>query len=578
VFFKGNYLEVGINWNGAFGSSADAPSGFHPNGTMGDLATCSGACYTNTRNIGFVADPDKDGWSTGSPYKFIGDYFLPGEPQEGWSIMADDTEKNAWNGHTCASGIPIFDTGLTGSNTSYSLVGKTFFGRWDGTYGTLAITQNTSLDTDALALNVNVKIKNTGSSTRHNVYYLRTVDPDNTEAETGRYATYNKIEYKLPNPNNRTIVSALGYDTSGIIVPSSFFALGTIDCRAKAFILRGVNLYTITKIDSMYNAYGGKGDTVNYQFNGADSNDQAIGLIYKFGDINAGDSVTFNFSYIFSRAEIDSTFTVHPATWSVGGDVKMHDSKDTAITCMNATVAINLERGNQYSWTWTATGGHSIVPTLPTSASVSVGTVPVTITAIGLSPCGDRDTVIMVLNPGIPSIIPTISISGPTLVKVGYPVTINALVSSAGSLYEIYWKKNGVLFDSSATPSIVYAKGAGTDNIIANITPLSAGCYQSATSNTWVVGENTAVAQVDDALGIKVYPNPFNDKILVGGIMKGDIVSIFDASGKTVSHMTVSNSQKQQLINLESLSPGYYILKVSGSNNTIKASIPLQKL
>ena len=36
--------------------------------------------------IGFIADFNKDGFSTGSPKAYSGDYFLPGSPLEGWSV------------------------------------------------------------------------------------------------------------------------------------------------------------------------------------------------------------------------------------------------------------------------------------------------------------------------------------------------------------------------------------------------------------------------------------------------------------------------------------------------------------
>src|ERR1022692_575080 len=86
VFLQGSYLEVGININGAYGTSTDAPSGYHPRPDGGGLNnTCTGICGGSTNVLGFVADPAEDGWTVGSP-AYCGDYFLPGYPQEGWSI------------------------------------------------------------------------------------------------------------------------------------------------------------------------------------------------------------------------------------------------------------------------------------------------------------------------------------------------------------------------------------------------------------------------------------------------------------------------------------------------------------
>ncbi len=33
-----------------------------------------------------MTDYNKDGFNTGTPTKYSGDYFLPGDPLEGWSV------------------------------------------------------------------------------------------------------------------------------------------------------------------------------------------------------------------------------------------------------------------------------------------------------------------------------------------------------------------------------------------------------------------------------------------------------------------------------------------------------------
>ncbi|HMX04269.1 MAG TPA: hypothetical protein PKE14_06340, partial [Chitinophagales bacterium] len=58
VFLKGNYVEVGINTCGAYGTPSAPPAGYHP--TEGGL--------------GFVADWESDGWGSGTPV-YCGDYF-----------------------------------------------------------------------------------------------------------------------------------------------------------------------------------------------------------------------------------------------------------------------------------------------------------------------------------------------------------------------------------------------------------------------------------------------------------------------------------------------------------------------
>lgn len=83
-FIKGDYVEVGVSTTGAFGACTP-PSGYHNNVVQ---FACSGTGTT----LGFVSDPDKDGWLVSSPGRspYMGDYFVPGGPYEGgtYNIMA----------------------------------------------------------------------------------------------------------------------------------------------------------------------------------------------------------------------------------------------------------------------------------------------------------------------------------------------------------------------------------------------------------------------------------------------------------------------------------------------------------
>ena len=50
----------------------------------------------------------------------------------------------------------------------------------------------------------NIFFKNTGIDTLKQIYYMRTVDPDNEVSNTGDFKTKNKIAYQLPNISNKT--------------------------------------------------------------------------------------------------------------------------------------------------------------------------------------------------------------------------------------------------------------------------------------------------------------------------------------------------------------------------------------
>ena len=71
AFIKSSFVEAGISSCGCYGSTGLPPAGYHANSATGEL--------------GFLADYDMGGWTIGSPV-YCGDFFLPGNPEEGWGV------------------------------------------------------------------------------------------------------------------------------------------------------------------------------------------------------------------------------------------------------------------------------------------------------------------------------------------------------------------------------------------------------------------------------------------------------------------------------------------------------------
>ncbi|HXS38317.1 MAG TPA: gliding motility-associated C-terminal domain-containing protein [Flavipsychrobacter sp.] len=397
VFLQGKHIEVGINTNGAYGSSVDAPPGFHPKGPD----PVWDACYPTvcpTLGLGFVADPDKDGWTVGSP-PYFGDYFLPGTPQEGWSIEINGVQGNAWNGSgSCGStsGYPFSITNLTGQNISYNSTGRRVSGVWQGKMDSLQITQLTTLDTGTVYFTIYITLKNTSSVTKKSVFYLRTLDPDNDEPEPGGgFTTDNKIAYQLPNAKNRTLVTATGLSS-----PKAYLGLGTLDCRAKCFICSTTGLEPTAKdLDSMYEDNGGIGDTSDYLYSGEQTQDEGIGLVFKLGDIPPGDSVSFAYAYVLRAADLDSAFESTKPKWQDGTDTSAHISGDTALTCKNSVATISIVNGAYFNWFWFPST--DLDTNQGTTVKITMGTTPKTLMAIGSTPSCASDTLIINLVPNL---------------------------------------------------------------------------------------------------------------------------------------------------------------------------------
>ncbi|MGN6569568.1 MAG: gliding motility-associated C-terminal domain-containing protein [Flavipsychrobacter sp.] len=489
IFLKGPYIEVGINTNGAYGSSVAAPLGFHPTPSAAPVANvCSPSISTCPNgNLGFVADPDKDGWTVGTP-PFIGDYFLPGDPQEGWAVQINGTMIKAFNGggyDACGSGIPYKPAGkLTGKNISYYTSGNKITGVWQGKMDSVIITQTTVLDTSKVFFTVFISMVNTGRAVRHNVYYLRTVDPDNDVDETGGagYTTDNSIEYQLPNAQNRTLVSATG--PSG---PIAFLGLGTLDCRAKCFIVHGSLSPDWGHLDTMYGVEHYI-DTTHYQYHGVDTNDEGIGLVFKLGDIQPNDSITFAYAYVLRIGDLDSAFESTRPRWKAARDSSSHTSGDTALVCANSTVTVNVVNGTGLKWKWDSPTGNTVLDSAGITTRVEVDTDVTIVRAIGVSPSCANDTQLIYLKSYIPP-QPILSNNGPLC--LGETLQLHAVPTDTSAAIITWHGPNGFMSnDLNAIRPNIQAPDSGEYYVLDSII----GCPALKTTTT--VHINQVVASI----------------------------------------------------------------------------------
>lgn len=438
TFLQGNRLEIGISPTGSFGSSRSAPSALHPNGSY-SLWDPGISTYVGSRLLGFVADPGLDGWTTGTPPLF-GDYFLPGTPQEGWSIQVNGTQSNAWT-QTLSSPSSGYTGTLTGSNVSYSSSGGVSTAVWQGSATTpIKITQTTRLDASKLYFTVNVIIKNTGSTTANNVYYQRTLDPDNEEEQTGSFVTKNKIVNQLPNVDNKVLVTSEGTTYS-----AAFLGLGTKDCRAKCYILNSglTPSYPLDLIHSGSAPY-------MYSVGTTYTNDVGVGLVYKLGNLAPGDSTSLTFAYVMRATDLDSALASTAPTFSAGSTAL--SAGDTINGCALGmdSVLISIMNGGAYSWTWLPPTGLS--STTGTSSTVYMDSLTgiITYTVIGtpLSPamCAN-DTFHFTVIPG--------SSAGPGGTPITYCqyATASPLTASGTSLLWYTAATGGTGSTTAPTPS-----------------------------------------------------------------------------------------------------------------------------
>ena len=390
VFLKGKYVEVGVAPNGGYGTPLPAPANYHPflGGTTFTFYDPAAASSTTSGNfLGFVADYGRDGWTVGTP-PFWGDYYLPGDPQEGWAIQIAGAESDAYIPSYQTTGTTGYTGGLAGTNLTYINSGGISKGIWKGTDGALSIRQTTVLDTNKLFFTVNVVLTNIGATPLTNVYYIRTVDPDNKETRGGGadFTTSNTITYQLPNPGNKVLVSATGTDAS--FADNAYLGLGTKDCRAKCMIFDG-GLSPTYGLDAMW-----AGTTPYYMSLGYNYvSDVGIALDYNIGTIPPGDSTELTYAYILNAAYIDSAldattpaFFVNTLPFNSGDSINLCDYHFD-------TLLISMGSGGFYNWHWSP--DTLIADTSAISNVVNLGSITsaLTYSLTGVNVAGGCDTV-----------------------------------------------------------------------------------------------------------------------------------------------------------------------------------------
>jgi hypothetical protein len=390
-FLQGKYVEIGLSNNGAFGACPTFPAGYHYH--------CPGC--TNGFQMGY--DWGHDGWATGTPTA-MGDYTEPGTPFEGWEVQVNGVRSQAMQGDasTFSLNCPgIFVGGtLTGTNTGYSNTGGRAIGTWTGTCAGLQITQQTRVDTLASWVVVTTKFINPTLATVNNVYYLRSTDPDNDESwPGGAFSTTNTIMFQNNTAQHKVLVRALG---GAYPAAADYLGLGTKDCRAKCFSYSG---WPMSMANDLANIWNGTLGGAIYNVGTSHTNqDNGIGLVYKLGNIPAGDSAILSYAYIFNNDNgLDSAF---PDPQIVVNGIPMpvvappNPNRDTIDFCGTAfnQAIVNILNASDKNWSWshwTWTSSTGLASTTGVTNTINLAVLPPIITytitgsdsAMGMTSC-----------------------------------------------------------------------------------------------------------------------------------------------------------------------------------------------
>jgi len=274
AFLQGQYAEVGIRANGAFGSNLAPPSGFHQN-----VGNC----------LGFRVDRGFDGWGVGTD---DGDFFCPGTPYEGYSIrVAGGTSFNE-----CDSNV---GSGITGSFSDLSTSDGVQSVKWSSTTAYTAssrtsdtgikIVQVASVPDTSQVLHIDITLQNTSIGTLSDIYYARTFDPDNMTAPSV-YSSTNTVLSQASASSKSQVRSTW---TNG-----SFIMVESADTRSKAarYVSGGFGCS-----ENPANVYNGTSPWTHST--SSNTADQGTGIAVYVASLAAGASTSFRISYVLSSNE-----------------------------------------------------------------------------------------------------------------------------------------------------------------------------------------------------------------------------------------------------------------------------------
>jgi gliding motility-associated-like protein len=353
-FLQGSFVEVGINQCGAYGTDALPPDGYHPSPGLSGL--------------GFVADPDEDGWDEGDP-EYCGDYFVPGSPVEGWAVQIGDDIYVNTDQYCIPDAIP-------GEITEYSYAGGVYTGIWEGDISSydLHIEQITTLPEDKVYFVTRVLLCNDGDELIEDVYYTRNVDPDNDQPWSGDFTTENIIVSNPPDDVDALV-------TSEGLTYGCFLGMGARDTNARASY--GNFSTAASPPESSWSGTGGYVTEVG----SSETSDIATQINFYIPEIEPGTCKCVAFAYILDVEDLEEALEATIATTLLVNSEPI-PSSDTVYVCLGDSINLEVLGADDYSWTWAFSGGTFNTDTGTLVVGSSIEDIDVTATGTG-GFCGD---------------------------------------------------------------------------------------------------------------------------------------------------------------------------------------------
>jgi len=503
-FLKGNYVEAGIRPNGAFGSTVAAPS---------DYFSKNASKYVG--RIGFIADVGKNGWTVGSP-AYIGDFFLPGSPYEAFSVKMNGTLYENSGGGNAA---------INGSVTDFISDGTSSSVEWTGLIGNLEVRQVATVGKDKSYILIRVFFKNKGSATISNVFYTRSVDPDNEVDQGGSYSTINTIEQQNMNSTSTALVSGKGINYG------SYLGLGSRDCRARVAVMSSFS-------SNGEDIYNGIGSVALKNAGATNTADNAIAVAFNVGNLAAGETSSVAMAYVLNAsdlppamAETDPLFKVSADTYVSGSQVDF---------CSGSEAIIEIQNGDGFTWSWSPATGLDKTTGKTVKATLNERR---TYTASGVNSCGTIRTINVTINPVI---LPPPAAAG------SITASSSSISSGQNVTFSVADIPNATYYEWGLPPGATYVSGYRTKSITVSFGgAATSGALTVAGANSCGVGAESSKGIIINGVPAITGVRPINSAnisnnsrpVITGSAAPNATVTVFD--GATSLGTTTAGSDGQ---------------------------------
>ena len=329
-FLQGEFAEVGVRANGAFGSTS-VPSGFHAN-----PANC----------LGFRVDREMDGWGSTTD---DGDYFCPGSPFEGWQVKVGSSL--GLNDH--------YQTGVSGSVSAPQASGSSQCVSWISAspYNGVSISQRYCVPTAGQALHTDVTLTNTTSAAISDVFFGRGFDPDNATGSGSMTCAGSEAGTNMFQSCNAVTGQGTEAQATARWGNNSFIALQSFDARAR--VARQAGGFSSPDPSDIWTAGNTSATSGTYLGDvGEMLADAGIYVALNVPTLGAGASTSFRISYVLSADGNNAPVLGAPVVSGIGQT--------------SATVASTV---NPKGFSTTAELVYSTDSSFATSSSVSMGTL-----------------------------------------------------------------------------------------------------------------------------------------------------------------------------------------------------------